>query len=866
MQKRSVRRKRSVLAVVVTSVVTAAMSSFPVSLEAQSPQALPTANPRGGVQTDTPPVTSTAAALPLLQEADLAYLGGFRLPRQTVNGTSYSFGGKALAYRAATNSLYVGTRSNQVAEVNIPTPLNSADANALPYATFLQPFADPTEGHLSEVGPVGVSLQSLMVLNDRLYGNASVYYDAQNEQKISHFSHSLQLNELSFSGWTRVWDLGKSGFVSGFMSQVPSEWQPLLGGPAVTGQCCIPIVSRTSMGPAAFAFNPSEIGQPSTAATPLVYYPTEHPTLGLWSAANPTYGSSTEMGGMQIINGTRTALYFGRNGIGPNCYGLGTSTQALHGTLSPEGEKYCYDPTDSSKGTHGYPYRYQMWAYDLNDFAAVKAGTKQPWDVIPYGVWELKLPTPEPSTKLGNVAYDAERQILYVSQLSADQDGYEYRAVIHALQVTMALITEEPAPPPAPVSATVSDVTLVANKTAPQETNVPVTFTATPEGGTAPHQYKWFSYAGGTWTAVSGWSDSDSFTWMPAVAAADARVGVWVRSAGNTEDAFEATANKEFAISGTTAGAGSATVSAVSLTSNKMAPQAKNTTVTFTATPAGGVGPHQYKWFVFNNDGWTNMGWSASNTFAWTPAAAMPNYRVGVWVRSAGNSADALEASAETPFEIAEFIAGPVSAVTLSTDMIAPQAPGTVVTWSATPVGGTAHQYKWFVYGTSWEAVTGWTSSNTFAWAPTTANPDYRVGVWVKKGSNTADALEASAEKAFVIAGAPVAAPPAPAPAPAPVVAATLTAVTITANVVPVVVGQVGSFTAVPAGGAGPHQYKWWVYDGGAWTTTGWTSSNTFAWTPTIANLNQRVGVWVKSAGNAADALEAAAEYLTPIR
>ena len=522
MQKRSVRRKSCVLALVLAAVAAAGL--FPTATNA-------TLDPK---------------TLPLVQAGDISYLGGFRLPRQTVNGSSYSFGGKAMAYNAASNSLYVGSRTSQVAEITIPTPLNSADANALPYAAFIQPFADPTEGHLAEVGPEGVTLQSLIIYNNRLYGNASVYYDAMNDQRISHFSHSMQLSELSFSGWTRVWEIGKSGFVSGFMSLVPSEWQALLGGPAVTGQCCIPIVSRTSMGPAAFAFNPSQIGQPSTAATPLLYYPDTHPTLGHWSASNPTYGSSTEMGGMQIISGTRTALYFGRHGVGPNCYGLGTANQALHETMSPEGEKYCYDPTDSSKGTHGYPYRYQMWAYDLNDFAAVKAGTKQPWDVIPYGVWELALPTPEPSVKLGSVAYDAERQILYVSQMRADQDGYEFRAVIHALQLTIATIAEEPAP--APASATTSGVTLVANKTAPQATNVSVTFTATPVDGAGPHQYKWLVNDGSSWAPVSGWTTSSQFVWTPATANANYFVGVWVRSAGNTADAEEASTSMPFAI------------------------------------------------------------------------------------------------------------------------------------------------------------------------------------------------------------------------------------------------------------------------------------------------------------------------------
>ena len=232
-----------------------------------------------------------------------------------------------------------------------------------------------------------------------------------------------------------MWETGRAGFVSGLMALVPVEWRALLGGPALTGQCCIPIASRTSWGPAAFSFNPIEVGQAAVAANPLLYYSGEHPTLGHWDGSNPTYGATIQIGGMAVITGTRTAIYVGRNGTGPNCYGNGTSNQNLHGTLGADGALWCYDPTTSDKGSHAYPYRYQVWAYDLNDFAAVKAGSKQPWEVVPYEVWPFDLPTPEPSVKLGGVGYDPARQILYISQLGADKDGYSYRPIIHALQI-----------------------------------------------------------------------------------------------------------------------------------------------------------------------------------------------------------------------------------------------------------------------------------------------------------------------------------------------------------------------------------------------------------------------------------------------
>ena len=55
---------------------------------------------------------------------------------------------------------------------------------------------------------------------------------------------------------------------------------------------------------------------------------------------------------------------------------------------------------------------------------------------MPYGVWPLSLPTPEPTVRLGGVGYDAQRQLLYASQLHGDPDGYENRPVIHTFRVS----------------------------------------------------------------------------------------------------------------------------------------------------------------------------------------------------------------------------------------------------------------------------------------------------------------------------------------------------------------------------------------------------------------------------------------------
>jgi hypothetical protein len=785
--------------------------------------------------------SSNPSTLPRVPSDGLQYLGAFRLPATESNGDSFSIGGRQMTFNPAGHSLIVGSRAGRVAEVSIPTPVRSADVNALPFATYLQGFSDPTEGRLSQISSDGVAIDGLLVHNNRLYGTASIYYDALNTQRVSHYSHSLQLNQSSFVGWSSVWDATKTGYVSGAMAVVPAEWQALLGGPAITSQCCIPIVTRTSWGPSAFAFDPSRIGQAGTiAAQPLLYYTGDHTTLGHWDGSNPVYGATTNMGGMAIIAGTRTILYFGRNGTGPHCYGNGTNDPSLDGRIGPDGAKWCYDPTASGKGSHAYPYRYQIWAYDLNDFAAVKNGTKQPWELEPYGVWPISFPIDEPTVLSGGVGYDSANQVLYLSQLLADRDGYSYRPVVHAFKISNV-----------PGAVAPSSVTLDADKAAPQAANTAVTFSATPSGGVAPHSFKWSVHDGSSWSSATAWSSTSKFTWTPRDPNLSYRVMVSVKNAGSTSETPDASAAMPFAISSDGNSRSGAGISSITIVANRVAPQMIMTPVTFTASAAGGVMPYEFKWVLYDGGGWTALtSGSALNTFTWTPGTANPNYRVGVWARSAGNSKDEPESSASNEFAITAPAPVRVTAVSVAANRPSPQPAGSSITWSATATGGRAPlQYKWVVYdgSPSWIPVTGWTSSNTFTWTPASANPNYRVGVWVRGSDNAADEPEASASQEFVIAG--------------PTSGAPISGVSISANkVAPQAAGATVVVSAAVSGGAGSYQFKWLVYDGGTWNAvSGWSSSNTFSWTPSRPDPNYIIGVWVKSAANPRDELEVSA-------
>ena len=404
----------SILTAVLAIALGGALLTIPVFSQGPRERILPISDP-----TDLPRLTFDR----------LKYAGAFRLPAGTSNDDTFFSGGGPLAFNGARNSLFVGTLSGRVAEVTIPAPVNSADVASLPFAEFLQAFEDPSEGAIKDND---AGLSGLLVYRDRLYGTGLIYYDAVNAQRRSHFGRPLALNVRGATPLRTVWDEHRTGFVAGYLAAVPPEWQTRLGGPAITGQCCVAIVTRTSMGPAAFAFDPAAIDLDKTvAARPLLYYPTDQPTLGPWSGSNAVYGATTEVAGVALIAGTRTALFVGRNGMGPYCYGIGTGNRALDQTVDDQGVKQCYDPTSSDKGQHAYPYRYQMWAYDLSEWAEVRAGRREPWSIKPYGVWPFELPTPAGVVHILGVAYDPATKRLFISQRGADQDTYASRALIH---------------------------------------------------------------------------------------------------------------------------------------------------------------------------------------------------------------------------------------------------------------------------------------------------------------------------------------------------------------------------------------------------------------------------------------------------
>lgn len=395
------------------------------------------------------PPAAAQTAEPLLQKSNLVYLGAFRVPQGSGNAT-FDYGGTALTFNPANDSLYMVGHDwyQQSAEISIPAVVNSTSIGSLNTATILQPFADATEGKLKQINPGDPNPQKIggqLVSGGKLIVSGFSFYDGNVTQSSSHFVRPLTLAASGqVQGPFKVGSL-YPGFVSGYMTPIPSEWQSSLGGTALTGNCCLNIISAQSNGPAASAFNPSQLGSANPVpATMLVGYPYGHQLGPGLSAQNNYFNMSTQITGVAFPAGTRSVLFFGRQGTGPYCYGPGTSTQSQAGQPADGGvDTWCYDPSDSSKGDHAYPYVYQVWAYDANDLLAVKQGSKQPYEVQPYAVWAFNLPFENSSDQhlLGGAAYDPASNRIYISQRCEDANC---APVIQVFKVNGSVVNPSP--------------------------------------------------------------------------------------------------------------------------------------------------------------------------------------------------------------------------------------------------------------------------------------------------------------------------------------------------------------------------------------------------------------------------------------
>jgi Big-like domain-containing protein len=415
--------------------------------------------------TVTPPPPPTGNQL--VQPANLVYVGSFRVPSVAFDASAptstFEYGGDSPAFNPKNGSLFmVGHDQGQlVAEITIPAAVPPAVAGdplaPLPTATFLAPAGDPshpffdiTQGKLDDVtlfidalGNIesynpnaNIHIGGMLPDGDNVYVAGYDIYDGSGNQTNSHFVAGPNFalpNNVTGPFQVGNFGPGAAGVIDGYMAVVPAASQSALGGRVLAGNCCLNVIFRTSSGPAASAIDPSQIGVVVPApAKQLLGYSLSNP-LNLTEASVQigdihAFNGTTQVTGLVVPDGWRSALFFGRQGVGQFCYGPGTTDPSLAGQLSDNGiDPWCYDPVyPNEKGNHAAQYVSYVWAYDLLDLQAVANGAKQVWEVLPYATWQLNIPASlvgdptQTGGEIGGATYNPATGELFVVQRFGD--------------------------------------------------------------------------------------------------------------------------------------------------------------------------------------------------------------------------------------------------------------------------------------------------------------------------------------------------------------------------------------------------------------------------------------------------------------
>lgn len=361
----------------------------------------------------------------LIYEDDIEYIGSFALPQGDFGESRFGYSGRALAaYNDADlHTLFLEGHAHHpgnVAQVRIPDKLGTGDD--LPIAEVLQDFHDITDGKLSSLGTNGYeAVFGLLPYDGRLIVGAASWYDAACQQSASHGISDLDLSiDDDFEGFNAIDAVADARSLGGYMTDVPAEWQERLGGPVLTGNSALSIISCISSGPAATVFNPDDLGLSASGST-IVYYPLSDYLVSGGVTDENTFKFGSGVKGIAFPSGSDSILFFGVQTMADGyCYGPGTTDESLH-KVETEGGTYCYDLCSQYKGGHGYPYVHYVWAYDANDVLAVLSGDDDPWNMKPYAEWQLDDLDTSGCAGMRSAAYDPDTGRLYISQEYGEQ-------------------------------------------------------------------------------------------------------------------------------------------------------------------------------------------------------------------------------------------------------------------------------------------------------------------------------------------------------------------------------------------------------------------------------------------------------------
>jgi N-acetylmuramoyl-L-alanine amidase len=172
----------------------------------------------------------------------------------------------------------------------------------------------------------------------------------------------------------------------------------------------------------------------------------------------------------------------------------------------------------------------------------------------------------------------------------------------------------------------------------PIGSGTPVTWRADAVGGPGPFEYKFWRYSQSTdsWSALTAYGPSDSYTWIPSAAdEGNFVVQAWIRRQGSTAANPAAyLSTQRFTVTDATP--------SISAVNRDVVETTAGMPVTWTAVAGGGPGPLEYQFWRYDvsRQTWSiAQEYSWDNTFSWVPKPSERGaYTIQVWVRRFGSA------------------------------------------------------------------------------------------------------------------------------------------------------------------------------------------------------------------------------------
>ena len=362
---------------------------------------------------------------------------------------------------------------NQVAEVSIPVPVIGTDLSQLHTATFLQGFHNVAEGSfttLDEIPRVGMQYLDAPATGPKIHLAWGQHFQEDPQTAIP--SHAWFDPDLSAPRLQGTWYIGHQSLysVNGYMLAIPASWADQYASGRYLGTGRFRDGGWSGMGPALFAYRPWVDGSgapaPSGARlqeTVLLLYEKSSNTTEIERCLHGYQHPDEWEGSAWITTGTgkEAVLFAGTKGTGAKYWygfvnpagpqfpcveeellGEFTLCRLADGSACPPGDlSECAGHT-SERGWWSSRFDAQFILYDPADLARVAQGQMQPWEPQPYASLDIDAHLflnpagieqealgrgGQRRFRIGDVAYDRARGLLYVLELFAD----EAKPVVH---------------------------------------------------------------------------------------------------------------------------------------------------------------------------------------------------------------------------------------------------------------------------------------------------------------------------------------------------------------------------------------------------------------------------------------------------